>query len=836
MPHHGLVLEDVESLSHEKVTMLDLLQLGPDDDSFWRRIRASYVSYVERQIPLGLLSFCVNTLVWFALFASYLPVYIWVLLFLTQIIAGHSWFKRGSRRKVRVRAGVRRKVIYTTIVKMFGLGAAWGFIFFFLLNHTVFAHLPVILVQGLIVLALGAFFTSFFMWGMLAFCGPLAFGLVMGLLVRQPEHVVPLLLLIGMYLFVVARSSFVSAGVFLSSMRSQDRLSEQSEMVRLLLNEFEVNGQEWLFEFDSHGLVTFASQRFADAAECAVEDLIGQHWTDIGVDINSNTSTEVFETVRRHQPFRNLTVKVKVNGDTRWWMVSGTPKFDAEGKVSGYRGVGMDVSESQRAVERIEELASFDTLTGLANRRLIHQALVDGLGRPQGVSLLFIDLDRFKAVNDNLGHGAGDQLLAAVSSRLREVSMARLGERALIGRLGGDEFAVVLNSSDEVAASSLGEAIISRLSEPYYIEGKQALIGASVGLALGPQDGDSVEALMRAADLALYDVKGRGRGQVRAFSGELHRRASDRMLFEQALRVASASNQLYLEFQPIVNALDERVVGFEALMRWKHPEYGNVPPTRFIPIAEEAGLIHHMGIWALNEACRVAAGWASDIKIAVNLSPLQFDDPNFASHVREALKKHGVAPGRLELELTESLFLNDRPQTSMILDELREMGVKFALDDFGTGYASLGYLRKIAFSRLKIDRSFIRDIATGDNQSTTIVQAIVALAERLGMQTTAEGTETRAEFETVRRLGCAQVQGYYFGRPMSEKEASRILHRMRPLIDLHDPYDPSSPRLPATVGPAQLLVEGSSPDLHEERPELLTGSPSAPLPVPHDRS
>lgn len=840
---HGPALYHEQALHHEsallegyqqiqgKASFRDLLHFGPEQDAFWRRIRAAHVAYVQKQMALGIMSFLVNMLVWLMLFATVLPIYVWALLFCTQILAGHAWIKqRAQQRQAEASVGVERKRVIIALLKLTGFGSCWGFIFYFLITNAVSSHLPVILVQSLIVLTLGALVTSIFFWGMIGFCTTFSIGLIAGLLVRPPEFVGAMLLLFGLYLVVIFRSSFISAMAFMTGMRAQDQFIEQGEMVRLLLNEFEVNGQEWLFEFDTRGRLTFASQRFADAAECSINELLGCHWTEIGFDLDSGDI--VFENVRRSQPFRNLTIKVQVNGENRWWMISGTPKYDAEGKLTGYRGVGMDVSESQRAVERIEELASYDTLTGLANRRVIHQALVDGLARPQGVSLLFIDLDRFKAVNDSLGHGAGDQLLTAVSSRLKEVTMDRLGERALIGRLGGDEFAVVLNSSDHTAASALGEAIISRLSEPYYIEGKQALIGASVGLAVGPQDGDTVEALMRAADLALYDVKDKERGQVRVFSGELRRRASDRLLFEQALRVASARNQLYLEFQPIVNALDERVVGFEALMRWKHPEYGNVPPVRFIPIAEDTGLIHHMGIWALNEACRVAATWSSDIKIAVNLSPMQFDDPNFASHVREALRAHNLAPGRLELELTESLFLDDRPQITQILDELQEIGVKFALDDFGTGYASLGYLRKIAFSRLKIDRSFIRDISSSDNQSTTIVQAIVALAERLGMQTTAEGAETRAEFETVRRLGCAQVQGYYFGRPMSEKDAARLLYRMRPLIDLYDP----SPKFPAVAGQGQLKVEDSSSARHEELSGLLLGSPSARLPVPQDRS
>jgi diguanylate cyclase (GGDEF)-like protein len=431
------------------------------------------------------------------------------------------------------------------------------------------------------------------------------------------------------------------------------------------------------------------------------------------------------------------------------------------------------------------------------NRRIINKALADGLSGESGVALLFVDLDRFKAVNDSLGHGAGDRLLADVALRLRDAVNDEAGARGLVGRLGGDEFAVVLRDADLDRAVALGDAIIARLSRPYAIGGTQAMIGASVGLALGPADGDSVEALMRAADLALYDVKSKGRGSVRHYDRAMHRATEERRSLELDLRSAQTQGQLRMVFQPVVDAIDERVVGFEALMRWRHPQLGEVPPATFIPIAEEAGLIGGIGAWALSEACRVAAGWPQHIKLAVNLSPLQFDDPGLVDLVRQTLARWRIAPERLELELTESLFLDERPQTCEMLNQLRDLGVSFALDDFGTGYSSLGYLQKIAFNRIKIDRSFVRKSSADGGESTAIIQAIVALADRLGMQTTAEGTETRAEFEAMRRLGCAQVQGYYFGRPMSPEDAARLLDRARPLVQLSELEALPSPTLSA---------------------------------------
>jgi len=494
------------------------------------------------------------------------------------------------------------------------------------------------------------------------------------------------------------------------------------------------------------------------------------------------SAAPLFRAVVRRQAFRDILVRVRIGEEDRYWSLSGTPKFDSDGRFSGYRGVGSDVTERQKSAERIAELATFDSLTGLVNRRIIHTAIADGLAGPTGVALLFVDLDRFKAVNDSLGHAAGDRLLAEVAQRLRQ----QVGAAGQIGRLGGDEFAVVLREGDAAAATALGERLIADLSRPFRLGASDARIGASIGLAVGPGDGNSVEALMRAADLALYDVKGKGRGTVRRYNRDMHARAEARHALELDLKVALERDQIRLVYQPIVDALDEQIVGFEALMRWRHPVHGDVPPATFIPIAEECGAIVALGRFALREALRTAAGWPRHIRISVNFSPLQFEDPQLVGEVRRALSAAGVAPERLELELTESIFLDPRETVVKALAELRALGCAFALDDFGTGYSSLGYLQKIAFNRIKIDRSFVRASVADGGESSAIIQAIVALADRLGMETTAEGTETRAEFEAMRRLGCAHVQGYYFGKPMSAEDATRLLRRSEPLIALDD--------------------------------------------------
>ncbi|MFN3591920.1 MAG: putative bifunctional diguanylate cyclase/phosphodiesterase, partial [Thermaurantiacus sp.] len=653
--------------------------------------------------------------------------------------------------------------------------------------------------------------------GALALSGPILLGTLYGMVANDWADVWMIQIIIAGYVIFIIRGNTLTTFAFLARIRTQDRLFEQEEVVRLLLNEFEANGSDWLFEYDSEGRLTFASTRFADALRRPVEEVIGSHWSSFLRD--PKTRAQFRQIIRDGQPYRDVLLRVEIEGETRWWQLSGTPKFDASGTLTGYRGVGSDVTDRQRSAERIAELATFDALTGLVNRRIINTAIADGIRNPEGVALLFVDLDRFKAVNDSLGHGAGDQLLVEVARRLRDV----VGAEGQVGRLGGDEFAVVLRNRDLEAATALGQRVIDALCAPYAIGDKKAVIGASVGLAVGPDDGDSVEALMRAADLALYDVKGKGRGSVRHYDRAMHQRAEHRRSLELDLRQALDLGQLRLAYQPIVDALDERVVGFEALMRWHHPSQGDVPPSVFIPIAEETGQIGRMGRWALNEACRSASSWPRHIKLSVNLSPVQFDDPCLVDDVSDALRRHRILPSRLELELTESLFLEERPQTMDTLRRLHDLGVGFALDDFGTGYSSLGYLQKIAFSRIKIDRSFVRASTSENTESSAIIQAIVALADRLGMETTAEGTETRAEFEAMRRLGCAQIQGFYFGRPMPADEVERVLDRTRPLIAF-DPEPPEaetalSDPLPSSPGDDALWPVAAAPATARLRPE-----------------
>ncbi|MDI1294970.1 MAG: EAL domain-containing protein, partial [bacterium] len=465
--------------------------------------------------------------------------------------------------------------------------------------------------------------------------------------------------------------------------------------------------------------------------------------------------------------FSDIAVQAAMAKEERWWSVSGQPVFNEYGQFHGFRGSGTDLTEMRRSQAEVTRLAQYDSLTGLANRvqmlGALEQAVAGARGHAGECALLMLDLDRFKIVNDTLGHPAGDALLRQVSQRLQRV----VGNQGLVGRQGGDEFKILLpGRHDQAALVELAQTIISAISQPYSIEGTAVVIGVSIGISSCPQDGVTADALIRNADLALYAAKGNGRGVHRFYSSDMHADAEDRRQLEEDLRHALAADGLHLVYQPVVSSRSEQITGYEALLRWVHPVRGPISPAIFIPIAEDTALIGQIGEWVMRTACRDAAQWPEAIRVAVNVSPSQFANPGFPSTVMNALASAQLAPGRLELEITESVFLNDDDGTDAMFTRLKAIGVRLALDDFGTGYSSLGYLKKAPFDKIKIDQSFVRGAATKGSRNSAIIKAIVSLAEALGMDTTAEGAETQDELDLIRQLGCSHIQGYIYGRPM----------------------------------------------------------------------
>ena len=545
-----------------------------------------------------------------------------------------------------------------------------------------------------------------------------------------------------------------------------------------LIEEFEASGKGWFWETNRDGNLAYISDTVANALGREQAELIDRPFTDL---ISAETSEAAATSERTlgfylssHVAFQDLIVRAKTKNEV-WWSISGRPIHDDIGRFHGFRGFASDLTKMRQSEVELDRLARQDSLTGLPNREVLRRALDDALvsaaRRKNQCSVFLLDLDRFKAVNDTLGHPAGDTLLRLVSLRLRE----QVGELGQVGRLGGDEFEVVIPTAptkDELA--KLAQGIIDSLSRPYTINGTAVSIGASVGIVTSLYDDRTSDDLMRDADLALYAAKAAGKGCYRFFVPEMHEAARERSRMESDLRVALEKNQLRVVYQPSVDATTEAVMGFEALLRWDHPEHGPISPATFIPLAEEIGLINEIGEWVLRTACAEAANWPSHTTVAVNLSPVQFKVPSLPATVRAILAETDLPAKRLELEITEGVFLSNDDHVHDMIGSLKGIGLKLALDDFGTGYSSLSYLLRVPFDKIKVDQSFVRGASDPTSRNAALIRAMVGLASDLKMQTTAEGVETQEELMLVRSLGCSLVQGYYFAKPMPVEEAREL--------------------------------------------------------------
>ncbi len=581
----------------------------------------------------------------------------------------------------------------------------------------------------------------------------------------------------AMALMMVAYSIAITQKT-LSSGRSRLAIEWQARKALNFVDEFENSGRGWFWETDPLGTLSYVSRQLADDFQCEPEALLGRQFTDLLSVDQASDALEERKTLGFHLsarfPFSDVVVRPASEQDVHW-SLSGNPIFDERGRFLGFRGIGTDLTEQRKSEREISRLARFDSLTSLPNRAMMRQTLDEALRnaahRQKGCALFMIDLDRFKNVNDTLGHPVGDALLRQVAERLTSV----MGNHGQVGRLGGDEFQAVLPGAVDIGLlESLARTLIEQVSRPYMIEGNKVTIGASVGVVIGDPGRASADALVRNADLALYAAKGAGRGKHCFYQPSMHSEAAERQLLENDLRQAIDRGELSVHYQPIVRAAGEEISGFEALVRWQHPTRGAVPPANFIPLAEEAGLIGKIGEWVLRTSLEEAARWPDHVLVAVNLSPLQFNDPGVAAMVGKHLADTGVRADRLELEITEGVFLAEGDSTDDTFARLKALGVRLSLDDFGTGYSSLGYLKKAPFDKIKIDQSFVRGAASTTNRNAAIIRAIVTLAETLGMDTCAEGVETHDDLQLIRDLGVSMVQGYIFGRP-SPAETAREL-------------------------------------------------------------
>ena len=442
----------------------------------------------------------------------------------------------------------------------------------------------------------------------------------------------------------------------------------------------------------------------------------------------------------------------------------------------GWVAIYEDITERHRAEEHIAHMARHDALTQLPNRVLLREKMAEGLARVEthgeSLAVFCLDLDNFKTVNDTLGHPIGDKLLRAVADRLSRT----IGDDDTIARLGGDEFAILQGAASPYAAEALAGRLVEIVSAPIIVDGQEINTGISVGIALAPNDGVAADHLMKCADLALYRAKAEGRGTFRFFEPDMDARIQARRALEVDLRRALTAGEFHLVYQPQLDLASNEMTGMEALLRWDHPERGLISPAEFIPVAEETGLIVPLGEWVLRHATAEAARWPQTIKVAVNLSPVQFRNRGLIATVAHALAAAGLPASRLEIEITEATLLQNDELTVTMLHQLRTLGVHISMDDFGTGYSSLSYLRSFPFDKIKIDRSFIADIDR-NRDSAAIIRAIAELGASLGIETTAEGIETREQLDLVRRAGCTSVQGYLLSPPRPAVEAMELIAR-----------------------------------------------------------
>lgn len=552
-----------------------------------------------------------------------------------------------------------------------------------------------------------------------------------------------------------------------------------------VLDDFEQAGINWLWATDADGRFVYLSEKAAENLNKSIADILTQPLTVLFENDPDNPDEKsdrpLHYQLSKRSKLNDLVVRrvpATLSSEDRptWWMISAHPKFDDAGGFQGYRGSAKDVTvEYQRKLED-SRLAEFDSLTGLANRHRMDNQLNGILGAFKAASrscaIMMLDLDRFKQVNDTMGHPAGDELLKQVAKRVRTI----VGDRGEIGRLGGDEFQVILPDLDDRGKlGEIAEKIVKIVSQPYPIDDKSAVIGTSIGIAVAPYDGVEKEELVRSSDLALYSAKNSGRGQFRFYSADLKDEEEERRLLVEDLRDALDNDQLQLNYQPVVRTDDHMVVGFEALMRWVHPERGAVSPAVFIPIAEELNLINQLGEWALRKACTDALQWPKSVRIAVNVSAVQFANSGFPEIVMNALAASGLEPERLELELTESVFMGDSETIDNTFKILKELGVRLALDDFGTGYSSLSYLRSAPFDKIKVDKSFVDSCTQKDKNSAKIIAAIVSLSEALGMETTVEGVEAFDQFDLVCSKGARYIQGWIYSKALKLEEIEENL-------------------------------------------------------------
>lgn len=599
---------------------------------------------------------------------------------------------------------------------------------------------------------------------------PIVVGILVGLQFQQDPRtdlLVVLILASAGLLYFASRLAYVQ---FAQQFLGQSALEEQAEVIGLLLRDFEETTSDWLWEIDAKGRFVPLPTELGGSSSGSELIVEGQSFEKL---IHSaQRCDEIQSAFRERRPFKDMVIKVGSKPDI-WWSVTGKPLF-SKGVFEGYRGVASDITQSKQIEDRMTFMAHYDMLTGLPNRSSLTDKLESLSSRAAewsgDLALAWLDLDNFKWVNDTLGHQAGDEVLRSVGARLK----AFADDETMIARISGDEFALILPADDHVALKEMMNRLCAVMAEPHSIWGTSVMCRASVGVRIIMRAGFNVNKALKHADLALYKAKQHQKGSWAVYDQALEEKARAMRELEVDLNNAIENNELLIYFQPIVNANTQDVEACECLLRWKHPTKGLLSPDAFIEFAEDSGVITRLGDWVLRQALSEARRLPEHVRIAVNISPMQIHSASLVPTIVNALATNGIDPGRLELEITESVMISDTEFTMQRLKQLKELGLRIALDDFGTGFSSLSYLRQFPFDKLKIDKSFTKDLETNED-SRAITRATLQLAKALGMRCTGEGVETPGQGDFLREQGCNELQGFIISRPKPLDELAHLI-------------------------------------------------------------
>ena len=753
----------------------DVLTMYSAADAEMAAIRAAHLGAVSRLTPIAMAANVGSAMLVLAAFSGEVPPGLWAWVLAVLVLSVLAWAKAWKRRgRVPERASVRaidRATLHAAVLA--GVWAVMPLCWFG--SATPGQQLLIgTLTTGM--LGAGTFMLSPLPRAAVAYAA-LFTASALGALWQAgtPLHGLVAMLL-GFYSPTVVLGALAWWNQSTALARSQAEAVRQERMLALLLHDFEQHAGEALWELGLDGHLTHLSPRLGELIDASAADIAQLPLLALMERRSAEAARALQAAFSAGRPFRELQLSwPDADGRLRHLAMNGKPLLDDRGQPRGWRGVLGDVTDAVAGQLRLHELAHTDSLTGLANRFTLRLRLAEALQPTQAGALLMLDLDHFKGINDSLGHSAGDELLKVVAQRLR----GALRPQDLVARLGGDEFAVLLAPQDaQQDPAALAQRLIDALGQPFEVQGRRVRVGASIGVAQWRGSETGVDELLVQADTALYAAKESGRARFEVYAPRLGERSLRRAVVEAGLRQAQAAGQLSLHWQPKVDVQRWQIVGAEALLRWQHPELGSVGPGEFIAVAEQSGLIDELGQWALRQACQAAAGPLQGLVISVNVSPIQLRDSQFVGQVRAALREFSLEPGRLELEITESVFIDDAPAALAVLHDLRQLGVRVALDDFGTGYSSLAYLRRFPFDTLKIDRAFVNEVLQ-QRDARAIVQMIAQLSATLGMRTVCEGVETPQQLSVIIDAGCHEVQGYLVSRPRPLADFSALWRAWR---------------------------------------------------------